>query len=120
MTQDRLRDCFSQWSRQRAPISAPERKVVNSLSILVVARQQFIASFAGQHNFDMTARELGNKIERHTRRMRNGFVFLINEGRERVKEFLRSDNQFVMIGSKRLRDHPRVFKLVSFALVERD
>src|SRR5262245_15926279 len=64
--------------------------------------------------------QVGDEIERHARRMRDGFVFLINERGQTVEKLFGADDDLVMVGLEGLRHRARVFQLIRIAFSESD
>ena len=84
--------------------------------ILAVAGEQLVAAFAGQHDLDVLARELGDEIQRHARGVRDRLVLVPDQPRQRAEEVLLVDDDLVRVGLDRRRDLPRVVELAERAL----
>ncbi len=101
-------------------VAGAEREIVNRLAVTLVARQHFVAAFAGQNHLDVLGGEARNEIQRDARRMRERFVFVPDEARQRVEELFGADDDFVMIGFESSCGETRVSEFVGLALREGD
>ena len=68
----------------------------------------------------MLARERGDEIERHARRVRDRLVLVPHQLGQRAEEIAIVDHDFVRVGADGARDLARVFELVERAVLERD
>ena len=88
--------------------------------ILAVAGEQLVAAFAGEHDLDVLAGELGHEIERHARRVRDRLVLVPDQAGQRAEEVVLVDDDLVRVGLDRGRHLPRVIELAERALLESD
>src|SRR5215470_7660732 len=97
-------------------VSLSEFEVVYRSLVFAVTCQQLVAALPGQHNLDVTSRELRNEIEGHAGWMSKGLIFVIDQRGQSREEETRADHHFEMPGSERACDQPGISQFVCTSL----
>ena len=108
----------SRHSRNVALVASTESRIVFGDAVAVVTGQRLVAAFTGQHHLHMFGRQIRDKIQCDTGRVRQRLILVPNQPWQFRKKLLGRHNNFAMLGFVCVRHHPRIYKLVRFALCE--
>ncbi len=106
--------------RHQPVVLGPVSEVVKRLGVASVAREQFVATLACQHDLHVVRRQPRNEIQRHARRVCQRLVLVPYQGRESLEEVIGTHHHLVVVGAIGVGDGTCVGELVRLPLGERD
>ena len=68
-------------------------------AIAFIAAEEFVAAFAGEHDFHLGGGQLGHEMQRNAGRPGDGFVFVPDERGQGIEEIFHADDDLVMVGA---------------------
>ncbi len=100
------------------PVVEPASAFVDQMiAVPLVASEQLVAAFAGQHHLDVLGRQFGHKIQRDARRKADRLVLVPDHLRHRAEKLVEPDDNLVMLGAEQPRHLRRPSEFAELGLL---
>ena len=104
--------------RHDSAVDGPETVVPGRHSVAVVAEEELVGPFTGEHDLDVLARETGDEVQRDARVPGDRLVLVPDHPGQRLEELAGRHDHLAVLGPHRACREPGVGELVGLALGE--